>query len=63
MTKGNTYIIKYGRRKGTVKHKIIQSMGKKNYDILKKISDDRDITVQELIRGIIIPEWLKVNKE
>jgi len=27
---------------------------------LRKIADDRDITVQELIRAIVIPDWLKL---
>jgi len=38
----------------------MQSLGDLAYTKLRKIADDRDITVQELIRAIVIPDWLKV---
>ncbi|HZY46574.1 MAG TPA: hypothetical protein VFE96_02150 [Candidatus Bathyarchaeia archaeon] len=37
----------------------MQSLGDSAYSRLRKIADDRDITVQELIRAIVIPDWLK----
>jgi hypothetical protein len=40
--------------------KFMQSLGDSAYVKLRKIADDRDITVQELIRAIVIPDWLKV---
>ena len=40
--------------------KFMQSLGDSAYMKLRKIADDRDITVQELIRAIVIPDWLKV---
>ena len=40
--------------------KFMQSLGDSAYTKLRKIADDRDITVQELIRAIVIPDWLKV---
>jgi hypothetical protein len=40
--------------------KFMQSLGDLAYTKLRKIADDRDITVQELIRAIVIPDWLKV---
>ena len=39
--------------------KFMQSLGDSAYIKLRKIADDRDITVQELIRAIVIPDWLK----
>jgi predicted DNA-binding ribbon-helix-helix protein len=41
----------------------MQSLGDSAYTKLRKIADDRDITVQELIRAIVIPDWLKVAEK
>lgn len=41
----------------------MQSLGDSAYIKLRKIADDRDITVQELIRAIVIPDWLKLNEK
>jgi len=38
----------------------MQSLGDAAYTKLRKIADERDITVQELIRAIVIPDWLKI---
>jgi predicted DNA-binding ribbon-helix-helix protein len=38
----------------------MQSLGDSAYTRLRQIADDRDITVQELIRAIVIPDWLKL---
>ena len=40
--------------------KFMQSLGDSAYTRLRKIAHDRDITVQELIRAIVIPDWLKL---
>jgi hypothetical protein len=40
--------------------KFMQSLGDSAYVKLRKIADDRDITVQDLIRAIVIPDWLKL---
>ena len=40
----------------------MQSLGDSAYIKLRKIADDRDITVQELIRAIVIPDWLKMTE-
>lgn len=42
--------------------KFMQSLGDSAYIRLRKIADDRDITVQELIRAIVIPDWLKMTE-
>ena len=41
--------------------KFMQSLDPAQYRILKKVADDRHISVQELVRGIIVPEWLQVK--
>jgi hypothetical protein len=41
----------------------MQSLGDAAYTKLRKIADERDITVQELIRAIVIPDWLKVAEK
>ena len=43
--------------------KFMQSLGDLAYTKLRKIADDRDITVQELIRAIVIPDWLKIAEK
>jgi len=39
--------------------KFMQSLDAEIYGKLKEIADSRGITIQELIRAVIIPEWLK----
>jgi hypothetical protein len=41
----------------------MQSLGDSAYTKLRKIADERDITVQELIRAIVIPDWLKIDEK
>ncbi|TMI20397.1 hypothetical protein E6H31_09475 [Candidatus Bathyarchaeota archaeon] len=41
----------------------MQSLGDSAYTKLRKIAGDRDITVQELIRAIVIPDWLKMDEK
>lgn len=41
----------------------MQSLGDSAYTKLKRIAEDRDITVQELIRAIVIPDWLKSTEK
>jgi len=41
----------------------MQSLGDSAYTKLRKIADDRDITLQELIRAIVIPDWLKIAEK
>ena len=37
------------------------SLRDENYKLLTTEADNRGITVQELIRAVIIPDWVKVN--
>ena len=39
--------------------KFMQTLDQAVYDKLQKISRERGITIQELIRAVIMPEWLK----
>jgi len=39
--------------------KILQSFGEETFLILENEAKKRDIKVQELIRTVIVPEWLK----
>ena len=41
----------------------MQSLGDAAYTKLRKIAEERDITVQELIRAIVIPDWLKMAEK
>lgn len=37
----------------------MQTLGEEIYNQLQEIADSRGITIQELIRAVIIPDWLK----
>ena len=37
------------------------SLREENFKLLENEADDRGITVQELIRAVIIPDWVKIN--
>ena len=39
--------------------KFMQSLGTENYARLLTAAKERDVTVQALIRTVIVPEWLK----
>jgi predicted DNA-binding ribbon-helix-helix protein len=39
--------------------KFMQTLEQEIYDQLQQIANKRGIKVQELIRAVIIPEWLK----
>jgi len=38
--------------------KFMQSLDPKVYAELRKIAKDRGITMQELIRAVIVPDWM-----
>jgi len=42
--------------------KFMQTLDKEIYEKLSKIAKQRGITIQELIRAVIIPEWLQLKK-
>ena len=41
--------------------KFMLSLREENFKLLETEADDRGITVQELIRAVIIPDWVKIN--
>ena len=41
--------------------KFIFSIGEENYRLLASEAKTRDITIQELIRAVIIPDWMRHN--
>jgi hypothetical protein len=43
--------------------KFIFSLGEANFLLLRNEAKGRDITIQELIRAVIIPDWMKMNLE
>ena len=43
--------------------KFMQILDQTTYDKPRKITHERGITIQELIRVVIIPEWLKQKGE
>lgn len=38
--------------------KIMLSLGDRTFKELKKEADKREISVQELIRAVIVPDWI-----
>ncbi len=43
--------------------KFIFSLGDANYHLLAAEARARDITIQELVRAVIIPDWMRLNLE
>ena len=43
--------------------KFMQTLDESVYQKLKKIAEQRGITIQELIRAVIIPEWLEKHEK
>jgi len=41
--------------------KFMLSLRDENFKLLMTEAGDRGITVQELIRAVIIPDWVKIN--
>ena len=39
------------------------SLRDENFNLLTNEAEDRGITVQELIRAVIIPDWVKINTQ
>ena len=39
--------------------KFMQSLNQEIYNKLREVAESRGITIQELIRAVIIPDWLK----
>lgn len=44
---------------GQASYKFMIAVGDKNYEILEAIAEERQCSIQELLRGIVIPEWFK----
>jgi len=51
----------YGKRR-KVPTKFMQSLDPQVYAELRKIAKDRGITMQELIRAVIVPDWMKKDE-
>ncbi|HYY92513.1 MAG TPA: hypothetical protein VE955_11045 [Candidatus Dormibacteraeota bacterium] len=43
--------------------KFIMSIGDEAYKLLGLEARNRDVTVQQLLRAVIVPEWIKENME
>jgi hypothetical protein len=43
--------------------KFMQSLSDETYKKLDEIAKEKGIKIQELIRAVIIPEWLKGHKK
>ena len=42
--------------------KFMQSLNPQVYAELRKVAKDRGITMQELIRAVIVPDWMKKDE-
>jgi len=43
--------------------KFMQTLDDEIYNRLQEIANERGITIQELIRAVIIPDWLKQREK
>jgi len=41
--------------------KFIMSIGDSAYDILSNEAKNRDVTVQQLLRAVVVPDWIRQN--
>jgi len=41
--------------------KFIMSIGDNAYDVLSNEAKNRDVTVQQLLRAVVVPDWIKQN--
>src|SRR5207302_7594452 len=41
--------------------KFIMSIGENAYDILSNEAKNRDVTVQQLLTAVVVPDWIKQN--
>jgi hypothetical protein len=43
--------------------KFIMSIGDNAYDILSNEAKSRDVTVQQLLRAVVVPDWIRQNAD
>ncbi len=43
--------------------KFIMSIGDNAYDILSNEAKNRDVTVQQLLRAVVVPDWIRQNAD
>ncbi len=43
--------------------KFIMSIGDESFKILELEAKNRDVTIQQLLRAVIVPEWIKGNMD
>lgn len=41
--------------------KFIMSIGDEAFKLLTSEAEDRDVTVQQLLRAVVVPEWIREN--
>jgi hypothetical protein len=41
--------------------KFIMSIGDNAFDILSNEAKNRDVTVQQLLRAVVVPDWIRQN--
>jgi hypothetical protein len=41
--------------------KFIMSIGDNAYEILSNEAKNRDVTVQQLLRAVVVPDWIREN--
>src|SRR6266702_3250986 len=50
---------KLGQTDSDHNHKFMQTIGEEMFNELERISDEKGIRVQTLLRAVIIPEWVQ----
>lgn|SRR6267143_3279318 len=54
---------KAGHIEADPNHKFMQTIGEEMFHELEKISKEKGIRVQTLLRAVIIPEWVQEQRE
>jgi len=53
---------KPGQTEFDTNHKFMQTIGEKMFNELERISNEKGVRVQILLRAVIIPEWVQRQK-
>ena len=49
-------------QKSEKRHTFLQSVDDGNYDALFEIAKSRSMSIQKLIRHVVIPDWIRQNE-
>ncbi len=58
----NSSKIEYNSKSRGPSYKVMVAFGPRTYEILEQEAKQRYVTIQEVLRAVIIPEWFRDNR-